>query len=330
MFHGKLAAGIERNVLRRLILTLLAWLSLGHVPALGEPISIVSHPVPLDDHAPETSTIGALRYRGGLSLTSSHRDFGGLSGLRVSSDGLSLHAVSDRGMFLSARLSYDSTGMLQGLTDADLSPLPGSQKVRRESDAEALSEDGSGGWIVAYEQRHRLIRFTEGKSGTDTIPLPSKAINLPDNSGIETLVRLMDGQLLILAEDPAAKGRHPGWLGGIGGWQELSYVPGVNFVPTDATVLPSGDILVLERAFHPFGGWGTRVVHMAREQVVAGAELRGHPLAVFRAPMIVDNFEGLAARFDQGNVRLYLVSDDNFNFLQRTLLLTFDWPGPKP
>ncbi len=327
---GKPVADTERSSFFRLTVTLLAWITLWVSPALGEPITIVSHPVPLDEHAPESTTVGALRYRGGLSLTSTHRDFGGLSGLRVSADGLTLHAVTDGGMFLTARLSYDSSGVLRGVTDADLSRLPETGRTPRDGDAEALSEDGSGGWIVAFEQRHRLMRMDDGKSPIGNIPLPSKASGLPPNSGIEALTRLPDGQLLILAEHPAATGKHPGWLDGDGGCRELSYVPGVNFSPTDATTLPSGDILVLERAFSLFGGWGARIVHVAREQVMAGAEIRGQSLALFRAPLIVDNFEGLAARSVPGNFRIYILSDDNFNFLQRTLLLTFDWPELQP
>ena len=44
------------------------------------------------------------------------------------------------------------------------------------------------------------------------------------------------------------------------------------------------------------------------------------------APLTVDNYEGLAAlpRAD-GSVRFYLISDDNFSRLQRTLLVAFDW-----
>lgn len=47
-------------------------------------------------------------------------------------------------------------------------------------------------------------------------------------------------------------------------------------------------------------------------------------------PMTVDNFEGVAvvARPD-GGWRLYLLSDDNFQPAQRTLLLAFDWTPPK-
>ena len=49
------------------------------------------------------------------------------------------------------------------------------------------------------------------------------------------------------------------------------------------------------------------------------------PAVSFTAPATVDNFEGIAAvRRADGGVRLYILSDDNFNARQRTLLLAFD------
>ena len=45
---------------------------------------------------------------------------------------------------------------------------------------------------------------------------------------------------------------------------------------------------------------------------------------MLRPPLIFDNFEGIAARSGAGGETLiYLLSDDNFNPLQRTLLLMF-------
>ncbi|MBT3627577.1 MAG: esterase-like activity of phytase family protein, partial [Rhodospirillaceae bacterium] len=42
-------------------------------------------------------------------------------------------------------------------------------------------------------------------------------------------------------------------------------------------------------------------------------------------PLTVDNMEGIAVRRDgAGHTLVYLVSDDNFSVLQRTLLLMFE------
>lgn len=331
MPRSKPVAGTERSVFLRRLAPALAAIALWASPARSEPISVTSHPVPLGEPDADLNTVGDLRYRGGIELRSTHPDFGGLSGLRVSSDGLSLRAVTDRGKFLRARLTYDPDGTLTALTDADLSPLPGISGARRDSDAEALSEDGSGGWVVAFEQQHRLMRFGEGHARIGEIAMPRAAGRLPGNSGIEALARLPGSQFLMLSEYPVTSHVHQGWLGGSdGGWLELSYVTEAIFAPTDAASLPTGDVLVLERAFHPLGGWGARVVHVEPGQLAAGTAIRGRPLATLRAPLTVDNFEGLAARPVPGHVRIYMLSDNNFNFLQRTLLLTFDWPQGQP
>jgi hypothetical protein len=47
--------------------------------------------------------------------------------------------------------------------------------------------------------------------------------------------------------------------------------------------------------------------------------------------MTIDNIEGVAVvRLPNGARRFYLVSDDNFEPGQRTLLMAFDWTPPTP
>jgi hypothetical protein len=43
--------------------------------------------------------------------------------------------------------------------------------------------------------------------------------------------------------------------------------------------------------------------------------------------VMTDNFEGLAARvLETGELRLWIVSDNNFSKMQRTLIYAFDVP----
>jgi hypothetical protein len=54
-------------------------------------------------------------------------------------------------------------------------------------------------------------------------------------------------------------------------------------------------------------------------------------IARFGAPLLVDNMEALAVRREGERRFVYLASDDNFNALQRTLLLKFELlPEPAP
>ena len=57
-------------------------------------------------------------------------------------------------------------------------------------------------------------------------------------------------------------------------------------------------------------------------------QMIGVELARLAPPYTVDNFEGLAVFPDKrGGTIIYILSDDNFNPLQRTLLLQFRLPG---
>ena len=56
-----------------------------------------------------------------------------------------------------------------------------------------------------------------------------------------------------------------------------------------------------------------------------GATVHAEELARLASPYTVDNLEGLAAtKGPRGETLLWLVSDDNFNPFQRTLLLLFE------
>ncbi|HEX9880418.1 MAG TPA: hypothetical protein VGB25_09515, partial [Candidatus Binatia bacterium] len=56
----------------------------------------------------------------------------------------------------------------------------------------------------------------------------------------------------------------------------------------------------------------------------AGARLRGKEILLLAPPLEVDNFEGAAVHRDpEKGTFIYLVSDDNYSPLQRTLLLQF-------
>ena len=48
-------------------------------------------------------------------------------------------------------------------------------------------------------------------------------------------------------------------------------------------------------------------------------------------PLSLDNFEAISAtRGPDGGLRLYILSDDNFSALQRTLIMQFTLPESKP
>jgi hypothetical protein len=97
-----------------------------------------------------------------------------------------------------------------------------------------------------------------------------------------------------------------------------------NFDVSDAVLLPSGDLLVLERKFSWLAGIGIRIRRIALKSVAPGAVVDGP--SIFDADLghEIDNMEGIDAHVTaDGDTVLTMVSDDNFSMLQRTLLLQF-------
>jgi len=135
-----------------------------------------------------------------------------------------------------------------------------------------------------------------------------------------------DGRLLAFAEGAQEDGSGTVWLRTPAGeWQDLTLRAGSLFRPTGAALLPSGDVLLLERRYTLLGGLGARVSRIAAATIRPGARLAPKTLAELAPPLTLDNFEGIAAhRAADGTTRITLLSDDNFNAFQRTLLVQFE------
>lgn len=327
------------SALRLLAVLLVAAACLAGGPALArdkaEPtaLTLSSRSVSLDDDDPKHDRVGRLRWRGGIEITAGGSRFGGLSSLLVSADGAHLLAISDRAEWLSADLVYDAAGRLTGIAGGQAARLRdmNGKAITRYSwkDAESLATLDDGSLLLSFERRHRLWRYdlADGRpTGSATLwPAPDGLAEAPSNGGLEALTELSDGGLLALTEDLDDDDGKTGYVWRHGAWSRLTYLPGPGFKPTGASRLPGGDdILVLERRLSTFSGFHVRLVRLAAADIQPGARLQGEELAQWGAPLTIDNFEGLAARRGaDGEILIYLLSDDNFSLFQRTLLLMF-------
>ena len=97
------------------------------------------------------------------------------------------------------------------------------------------------------------------------------------------------------------------------------------FSPTDLEFLPDGDLLVLERRYTVYwAGLACRSGASGRTRSNPMHCLDGEVLINLTARYGIDNFEGLAVRVNAGGETIiYVVSDNNFNPLQKNLLLMF-------
>lgn len=325
----------DRRPLRAALLAALLLLPPAAVAAEETAIKVGCTRLNLNSQDKSATTAGSLRWRGGCALASAAEGFGGLSDLLLEPDGIGLTAVSDQGYWLTATIAYDAESNLAGLREAQLGPLhdtagrllPASIKARR--DAEALARLPDGSLLVAFERTHRLQRFAAGLGGpTEDFDAPTGLEEASANAGIEALVTLADGRLLAFAEGGSEAGT-PAWLRDPDGrWHDLALRPGGLFRPTGAALLPGGDIVLLERRYTLLGGLGARIGRIAAAAIKPGATLEPTILADLAPPLTLDNFEGIAAhRVADGTTRITLLSDDNFNALQRTLIVQFEWVG---
>jgi cyclophilin family peptidyl-prolyl cis-trans isomerase len=286
-----------------------------------------------------TGDTGALTFRGGVEILPDKADIGGISSLEWHGD--TLIGVTDDGRWI--ELTIDAVqDRLTDVAGVRLGPLRDAQggkiDAKTRGDAEALTRLPSGEWLVAFEQQHRIGRYADlaapatGDYAAAASLLPAK----PSNEGIETLAAYAQG-VLACGEwsDPArpncmritesgAQGFHlaaPAGIADYGG------------VPTDAACKPDGTCYVLFRSYTPADPPGAR----NRAAILALApDNSAATLAVLAPPLMLDNFEGLAVREEDGATALYLISDDNLQNCermqkpgcQRTLLYKFTLPGP--
>lgn len=292
-------------------------------------VSAVS--VPLAPFQPKRDQLGRTHVLGILRLSASQPWFGGWSGMALDADGGGLTVLSDTGWWGHFNLHYDGAlrpVAVDGLTGA---PLGGVDTTTKDdSDAEELLRLPEG-WLVSFERRHRQWLYRDGLSGRpETVAAPAGMAALPENEGVETMARLADGRVVLIAEGREGEATTPAWIGPLGGpWRRLVFRHVGAFHPTGATLLPGGDLLVVERSYSLIAGVAMRLrrIPAAALDGADGSELIGEELAQLSMPLTVDNFESVVVRQRaDGRLVAMLLSDDNFNPLQSTLLLTLLLP----
>jgi hypothetical protein len=191
---------------------------------------------------------------------------------------------------------------------------------------------------VSFELRHRIWRYPAGNEAQDLglagtpVPVegPPQLQRQPANGGLEAMAALPDGRIVLLSEEYSeTPGTSAGWIGVPAGtafrWQPFAYATIPDFRVTAAATLPDGSLVMLERAFDVIRGVRVRVMHLAARDLVPGQTVRAEELAFLAVPYAVDNLEGIyATRGPRGETLLWLLSDDNFNRAQRTILLLFE------
>ena len=287
--------------------------------------------------------VQGLVYRGGLQLNSATDTFGGLSAIGfVGTDG-KLVTVSDRGNFISGQLIYDDAGAPLSLIGVQIAPIQNSRGADLPNDfardAEALTiidrPDGRSAVRVGFENLTRVADF-HLENGVPVGPasevtIPQWLAGAQTNDSLEAVCLAppaspIAGSTLLLTEGVVAgDGAHAAFLLGKNDKGPLSYLSGARTSPTDCAFLPNGDLLVLERGVVLIS-FSARLVRIKAADVKAGAQMSGEVLFEGTGGDL-DNMEGVAVHMTPaGESRITLISDDNFNDWERSLLLEFSLP----
>ncbi|WP_436639563.1 esterase-like activity of phytase family protein [Microbaculum sp. FT89] len=330
-------------------LLLAAWSVPTEAVAAEAAVPVEASPVPaFDEDDPSQAVFGGLRFLGGIEVDSPDDRFGGLSGIEISGDGRKALLVGDNGDLFSATLDYDD-GILAGLSDVAAYRLIGADGKplgdKESSDAESLralggnglSDGGvSGDFLIGFERDNRILQVRVDDNGAPVtakrLALPDAVAALPENKGLEGIAVIPPGAPnggaivtfaeSIVTEEPDVI---PGWMIRDGETRDLGLKRTSDFNLTDIVALPDGDLIVLERYFSIFSGVAMRLRRISAAALDGPQPMEATTLLTAGSAREVDNMEGVAVHTDaQGRTVLTIISDDNFNLLQRTLILQFE------
>lgn len=263
-----------------------------------------------------------VSFAGGLQLIAAPTSpLHSLSDLKLTGDG-GFVTVSDAGDLVRGDIRLDASGRLIGLDHfrSRRLTLQDSNAIadKQDGDAEGLVLTPSGDLLVSFERRHRIWNYGP-LSALKARPTPMR---MPDfafteNDGMEGLAVAPNGW------------RVSGEAGGV--WDCSSARCTVVTAPPE-TPIPDSEYRITGLDRDPSGdGWFV-VQRLYRAPIDMRARVRrmapdgtlGPIMIELKLPGTTDNFEGIAAETRRGKTRLYILSDDNFNPAQRTLMLAFD------
>ena len=279
-------------------------------------------PVPLSEEAPGLDRLGRLAFLGAWAVTSNDARLGGVSALHV--EGREALALSDAGWRIRLHLPPGAGQVRADIAMIVEGPGPPGDKANRDVESIVVHEDQV--WI-GYEQGNAIWRYDRGSGARRSSAAPPAMRKWRDNAGPEAMVRLPDGRFLVFAEgeggdseailfagDPAVAGTPA---------LRLRYRPPQGFRITDAALLPDGRLALLNRKVGLFDGFTVRLTVAALGGLADRALITGVELAAFEGKLTRDNFEALSVTREGSRTILWIASDDNYNPLQRTLLMKF-------
>ena len=262
--------------------------------------------------------------------------FFGISDLAYDRKRKRLYMIGDQKgkLFLFRAVFGKKIETLKPLYAAKLTGKGGKAFRRWRRDSEGMTLDRKGRLLISFEGRAKIGRFSDKGVMLKQFRLPPKLLNVKNyrsrNKSLESVALHPKYGLLTASEWPLKRDKAKDQaIYSLSGkeWHFRAEPDGGSAVVA-IEVMDDGNLLVLERAY---SGLSSPVVITLKKLYLKGCRKRGRKKRVCRSEVLakfssangwhIDNFEGLAK---VGKNRYVMVSDDNDNFFQRTLLVYFE------
>ncbi len=246
----------------------------------------------------------------------------------------SLFMVSDEGKLFEFKAVFrDKIAELNPIRAEKLRKKSGKKFKKWRCDSEGMTLDGKGRLLVSFEEKPKIGWFHKNSEKYGRLirkyKLPKKLRKVKSyrskNKGLEALAWHKRYGILTAAEWPLRNDRkkHQTIYALSGKEWHFKAEPEGNSAVSAIEVMDDGNILVLERSFT---GYMNPFVVTLKKVYIDRCKKGICPVKVLlkmnsHEGWDVDNFEGLSR---VGRDRYVMISDDNDNFFQKTLLIYFE------
>ena len=184
--------------------------------------------------------------------------------------------------------------------------------------------------LISFERAHRVVEYD--LSMDQLLPqMDYDALTireLPYNKSYETVRTLSKDEILAFPEGYEVKqGILKGYLYNItdNSNADIAIEKFDSHYMTDIGRLHNGDFITLERRFSLLTGVSTIMRHIKHQDLVSGNPATGEVVFHMTSAEGADNFEGISVLHEGNKNNIYVISDDNFTSLQKTILLSLEY-----
>ncbi len=246
-----------------------------------------------------------------------------------------LYMLSDEGKYFIFNAKFgEDISELKPVSAVKLVKKNGHDFRKWRHDSEGMTIDSNGRLIISFEEQAKIGRFDSRGRMVKSYRLPRKLFNIKNyrskNKSLESVLLHPDYGILTASEYPLKhSGRKEQTIYSLTGKEwHFKAEEATSSAVVSMEMMDDKNLLILERAY---SGLANPVVITLKKVWLKECKHKGKKRSLCRSEVLaqfssgegwsIDNFEGLAR---VGKNRYLMISDDNDNFFQRTLLIYFE------